>query len=577
MANVLIVEDEHVLRMTFEQFLIEEGHTVFTASNYNEAEEQLAATAMDVVVSDIILGGKTGITLLRYIAEHGMDVRVIMITGDPSVETASESVRLGAFDYLAKPVTAQDLKRVVRLAVTQKALEEERIHFEASLERYRRDLEAIFNGINAGIVMVNRDLSVRQVNGFAHELLGLEPAEEESGGNTIVLPDDFNEVMSALRIAVEKGHEATGIRVHWKGLPGTSKVLDVSIAPIPDIDRTEHRAVIILRDITRITWLEEQVQEGYRDLIGKSKQMTDIYQLIRDLAETDSTVLIGGESGTGKEMVAEALHGASRRAAMPFIRVNCAALSEDILESELFGHIKGAFTGAVNDRVGRFEAADGGSILLDEIGDISPRLQLRLLRVLQSGEFERVGDSQTKKANVRIIAATNQDLPRKIQLGEFRQDLYYRLNVVRIAMPALRDRREDIPLLVDFFCKRFNTSMNREVLGLSPEALERVMRYNWPGNVRELENCIERSFIVCRDAHIQEKHLPEEVLQPALNVSSSRIESAPHYREIRVDRESIIEQLERTDWNVAKTARALGMARNTLYQKMKTLDLQRPH
>lgn len=576
MSSVLIVEDEHVLRLTFEEFLKEDGYVVHTASNYDEAEALLNEHPIDVVVSDIILGGKTGITLLRYISENEYDTRVVMITGDPSVETASEAVRLGAFDYLPKPVTEHDLKRVVRLAITQKTLELERKQYAASLDRYRKDLEAIFNGVNAGIIMVDHEFMVRQVNGFANELLGINAESDGEATEPLELPEAFASVQEALEKAILKGEETTGLRVELLGLPGTSKVLDVATSPIVDEYRSGNRALVIIRDITRLVWLEEQIQDGYLDVIGKSPKMQDIFQLIQDLSETSSTVLIGGQSGTGKEVIANALHEASDRRGKAFIKVNCAALSDDILESELFGHVKGAFTGAVSDRIGRFEAADNGSILLDEIGDISPRLQLRLLRVLQSGEFERVGDSNSKKVDVRVIAATNQDLLKKIQLGEFRQDLYYRLNVIRIEVPSLSERREDIPLLVEYFCKRFNSSMKREIEGLTPSAMDRMMRYGWPGNVRELENCIERSFIVCHDSRIDECHLPEELFASPQVIPNVQSNQTSHYREIKVDRESVLDLLEKTDWNVAKTARALGMARNTLYQKMKSFELRRP-
>lgn len=579
MATVLIVEDERVLRVTFEQFLLEEGYTVLTAANYDEADAHLNSESIDVVVSDIILGGKTGIALLRHIADHNPDARVIMVTGDPNVDTASEAVRLGAFDYLAKPVTEPELKRVVKLALTQKALDEERANFAASLERYRRDLEAIFNGVNAGIIMVDEALNLRQANGFAQELLGLTPAEDSGIALIPQLPEPFHILESTLTDAITSGNEAAAIRIEWHGLPGTSKIFDATVTPISQRDADEHGAVIIIRDITRLTWLEEQVQgdDAYFDTIGKSKRMQEIFQLIQDMAETNSTVLICGENGTGKEVVASALHRSSSRAEKPFIKVNCAALADDILESELFGHIKGAFTGAVRDRVGRFEAADGGTILLDEIGDISPRLQLRLLRVLQSGEFERVGESQSRRVDVRVVAATNQDLPAKIQLGEFRQDLYYRLNVVRIQVPPLRERLEDIPALAEHFIKKLNTSMKKEIAGLSAAALNRMMRYSWPGNVRELENAIERAFIVCHETHIDERHLPDEVFETQPTVAASNTRSADrHYREIVVDRDQIVEILNNTDWNIAKTARTLGMARNTLYQKLKTMGIERP-
>lgn len=578
MASVLIVEDEHVLRLTFEQFLLEEGYTVFTASNYDEAKKHLGDATIDVVVSDIILGGKTGIALLKHISEHSEDTRVIMVTGDPNVDTASDAVRLGAFDYLAKPVTEHELKRVVRLAVTQKALEEERELYAASLDRFRRDLEAIFNGVNAGVILVDENLCLRQANGFAQELLGLSTDHETDEQLTAYLPEAFQMLESALNKAISKGRETVGIRIEWAGLPGTSRVFDATVAPIPQSDKGVEGALIIIRDITRLTWLEEQVQgdQRFSATFGKSKSMQDISQLIADLSETNSTVLICGENGTGKEVVATALHETSSRKDKAFLKVNCAALSDDILESELFGHVKGSFTGAVRDRVGRFEAADGGTILLDEIGDISPRLQLRLLRVLQSGEFERVGESQPRKVDVRVVAATNQDLPTKIQNGEFRQDLYYRLNVVRIEVPPLRERREDIPALADHFIKKLNTSMTKEIVGLTPAALDRLIGYSWPGNVRELENSIERAFIVCHDTHIDECHLPNEVLSSQSSASATPTTADHHYREIVVDKEQIVETLEQTDWNIAKTARALGMARNTLYHKMKTMEIERP-
>ena len=337
--------------------------------------------------------------------------------------------------------------------------------------------------------------------------------------------------------------------------------------------------MLIARDITRLTLLERELQDKhhYREMVGKSGRMREMFKLIEDLAETDSTVLIYGESGTGKELVAEAIHESSTRSGGPFIRVNCAALSEDILESELFGHVKGAFTGAIKDRLGRFESANRGSILLDEIGDISPRLQLRLLRVLQEGEFERVGDSKTIRSDVRVIASTNQDLAAKIRLGEFRQDLYYRLNVIRIDLPPLRQRKEDIPLLVDHFLRHFNTTMKKEISGLSPEALAVLMNFPWNGNVRELENCIERAFIVCHDTTILPEHLPDEILKgDDLARSALRVQGIFHQGE-KISKEAVLDVLAQTDWNVAKSARLLGIARNTLYEKMKAIGLSRPN
>lgn len=582
MPTVLIVEDEHVLRLTFEQFLLEEHYQVFTAAHYAEAIDLLAKHSIDVVVSDIILGGETGISLLRHISAQEQDCQVIMITGDPSVETASEAVRLGAFDYLPKPVTEHALKRVVHRAMEQKRLLEERDQYAAAMERYRLELEAIFNGVNAGILMLDSTLNIRQANHLACDYLSLDLPNALGTPIAPAFPPGFETAQQALIECVESGHAIQGQRVEYKDPQGALKVLDIAVTLIESENDTLNGTLMIFRDVTRLMWLEDHVQsdQGYLDVVGKSARMKEIFELIHDLSETDATVLICGESGTGKEVVATALHHSSPRTGKNFVKVNCAALSDDLLESELFGHVKGAFTGAVQDRIGRFELADGGTILLDEIGDISPMLQLRLLRVLQTGEFERVGDSKSLKVNVRIIAATNQNLLQKIQLGEFRQDLYYRLNVVRIEMPALRDRKEDIPLLVDKFCLRFNTTMNKEILGLANDALETMMSYPWPGNVRELENCIERSFIVCHEPYIEERHLPHEVRNPDSMPTTMPLPAhrtpGIHYREIVVNKESILKVLHETDWNVAKSARMLGMARNTLYQKMKSMEIQRP-
>ena len=302
--------------------------------------------------------------------------------------------------------------------------------------------------------------------------------------------------------------------------------------------------------------------------------MREIYRLIDDLSHADSTVLICGESGTGKELIAEAIHKSSARTDKPLLRVNCSALAEELLESELFGHVRGAFTGAVKDRVGRFEAANGGTLFLDEIGDITPRLQLRLLRVLQQGEFERVGDSKTIHVDVRIIAATNQDLAARIDSGRFREDLYYRLNVIRIDVPPLRERIEDLPLLTEHFLRQFNTRFKKEIEGVSTDAMAVLMGHPWKGNVRELENCMERAFIVCHGTEIRTEHLPKDIQGPA---AQPRPNQAPAPKpEGPIDRNALIAALKTTDWNVAKAARRLGIARNTVYEKMKRFAIERP-
>jgi transcriptional regulator with PAS, ATPase and Fis domain len=268
------------------------------------------------------------------------------------------------------------------------------------------------------------------------------------------------------------------------------------------------------------------------------------------------------ESGTGKELVANALHYGSNRAQQPFVKVNCSALSDSLLESELFGHVKGAFTGAISDKIGRFEMADRGSILLDEIGDISANIQLKLLRVIQEKEFERVGESKPFKVDVRIIATTNRDLKQKVKTNHFREDLYYRLKVVEVTLPPLRERIGDIPLLVDHFCKFFNRRFKKNIEGTSDIANRKLSAFPWPGNVRELEHAIEHAFVLCHDRFIGVEHLPPEVREyDGYQGSNSETGSA-------IDRQTIIQALERTAGNKAKAARLLGISRKTIYRKL---------
>ncbi|MCL4691818.1 MAG: sigma 54-interacting transcriptional regulator [Candidatus Hydrogenedentes bacterium] len=577
MAHILVVEDEAVLQLTFSEFLSQKGHDVASASDYTEALAHLDESDFDLVVTDIILAGKTGVDLLRTIRERGLQCPVVMITGEPNVETAAEAVRLGAFDYLAKPVTRDALQRVARLALEQKRISDERDHYAKQMEIYRSDLQAIFNSVTEGIITVDAEMCVRQVNSAAARILGLATCAL-SGKPFGSVRKGFERAEEALQETLRTREPVVDRRML---LPNgeDEKILVINTMPLISERGSFAGAVLMIRDMTRLTRLERQLEDSqqYRNMIGKSAKMQDIFRLIRELAETDTTVLVVGESGTGKELVASALHHASPRAKGPFLRVNCAALSEDILESELFGHVKGAFTGAVKDRIGRFEAADNGTILLDEIGDISPRLQLRLLRVLQEREFERVGASTPIRTNVRVIASTNQDLERKIRAGEFRQDLYYRLNVVRIHIPPLRERKQDIPLLVDHFCRRFNRSIRREVTGVAPDSMEVLLNYPWPGNVRELENCIERAFVVCHDSQIQPRHLPPEIIDRGIGATGSSGATQDPNAAATSERERIIHVLKQTDWNVAKAARLLGIARNTLYQRLKSLNIDRPN
>ncbi len=325
-----------------------------------------------------------------------------------------------------------------------------------------------------------------------------------------------------------------------------------------------------------ITLLRSELEDRSRfeRLYGKSAVMQEVYQLIERVAASDASVLLQGESGTGKELVAHAIHIRSARSERAFVKVNCSALAEGVLESELFGHVKGAFTGAVSDREGRFEAADGGTLFLDEVGDLSPYIQLKLLRVLQEREFERVGETKPRKVDVRVIAATNKDLKSLVSEGRFREDLYYRLKVVLIELPPLRRRKNDLPLLVDHFIKRFNRETGKSIRGYTGAALAALMDYDWPGNVRELENSIEHAFVTCQADTIDIYNLPGELRVTNLRGMSEPLRRPePEEPGDGEERARIVLALRRNAWNRTKTAAELGFSRTTLWKKMKRYGL----
>lgn len=339
----------------------------------------------------------------------------------------------------------------------------------------------------------------------------------------------------------------------------------------PDQVEMEIRKIVshrelMLENILLRQKLEER--EEFEEIVGKSEAMQRIFDLIRKVAPTDSTVLITGESGTGKELIARAIHGNSPRCYRPFIAVSCGALPDSILESELFGYEKGAFTGADRTKRGRFELAHQGTLFLDEVGDISLKTQIDLLRVLQEREFCRLGGHEPIKVDVRVIAATNRDLKKAIQENRFREDLYYRLNVISIHVPPLRERKEDIPLLVDAFIKKHSLALNREPVKISPSALKLLMEYDWPGNVRELENVIERALVIGRGKQI----LPEDL--PFGQKETRSREQPKALRE--VERLHIERILEETGWNVKQAAQLLEIDRQTLYNKMKRYNIKPP-
>jgi len=554
--KILVVDDEESIIFIFKRFLLDNGYEVETAGNYEEALTKVGAYNFDLIYADIILGGRSGIDLLKEIRKKDLNVSVVIITGCPSVETAAEVVRLGAFDYIPKPILKDALLRVTRTALRQKELVDEK-------ERYRMNLEAIFNSVKDAIITVDKNMSVLEINEAAGDICNL--TRDIIGMPVNSLPGYCGrKCLVALEETMSKRQPVELYHVECKHRLRPDQVVSVTAYPLLSREGVFTGSVLVVYDETPVVGFEPGVREreGFCNIIGKSRKMQELYTQINNLAKVNTTVLITGESGTGKELVVDALHYTGERRERPLVKVNCSAIPETLIESELFGHVKGAFTGAERDRIGRFQMADGGTILLDEIGDITLDMQLRLLRVLQEREIDRMGDSATIKVDVRVVAATNQDLRRKIKQGKFREDLYYRLNVVNIHLPPLRERKEDILLLVSHFLDEYNKEFNKKIVALSTDVLKIFMDHSWPGNVRELKHVIEYAFVHCRKDIITVEDIPSVLrvlteIQPLCDSGSGA-----------VDLQTILQALKKASWNRAKAARLLGMSRSTFYRKI---------
>jgi two-component system response regulator HydG len=441
--HILVVDDDRATREAMVDILGAEGHRVDSAAEGQEALAALEEGEYDLVLSDLVVPGLTGLELLEKVRARDPLCQVVMITGYGSVETAVEAMQKGAFHYLTKPVKPLELR-----SVAQRALEDRRLR-EENQELHRR--------------------------------------------------------------------------------------------------------------------LEEV--EGPQGMIGSSPSWARILQLVKRVAPTDSTVLVTGESGTGKELVATALHHLSGRSRRPLVKVNCASLVESLLQSELFGHVKGAFTGAVASKKGRFERADGGTIFLDEIGEMSPETQARLLRVLQDGEVEPVGGESATRVDVRVVAATNKNLEEAIKDGSFREDLYYRLKVVRLELPPLRERAEDIPVLVGHFLAELEERYRLGITGIEPDAMTRLRAYPWPGNVRELKNCLEGAIVTCEGNRLRVADLPREIRGEPEPAEGWSMPPAMTLEEM--ERAAILQTLDRLGGARNETAERLGISVRTLQRKLK--------
>jgi len=432
--------------------------------------------------------------------------------------------------------------------------------------------DSILESISDGVFTVDKEWRITSFNRAAEEITGIPRSEAIGRFCSDVFRSSMCESDCALRRTLKSGKPVIGKSCYIIDAYGRRIPISVSTAVLKDADGKITGGAETFRDLTDLEELRRELQGRSRvgDLVSRSPVMQKVFEVIPAVAASPSTVLILGETGTGKELVARTIHELSPRSVGPFIAVNCGALPDTLLESELFGYKVGAFTGAVRDKPGRFALARGGTLFLDEIGEVSPALQVRLLRVLQERIYEPLGSVRSETADVRVIVATNRDLAGLVKQGLFREDLYYRINVVRLELPPLRNRKEDIPLLAEQFIAHFNRLQKKTVQGLTPEALSLLMAHDWPGNIRELENAIERSFILCDNGPIGIRHLPDELTYRYRDRKTGRdMKSA---REV-LEAQTIQKALERNEGSRLAAARDLGIHKSTLFRKMKKLGI----
>lgn len=429
----------------------------------------------------------------------------------------------------------------------------------------------ILNSIADGVFTTDSEGRITFFNKAAQEITGFTNKEAIGHYCFDIFRADICQSRCALKETISTKKEIINLPVTILNKEGKKIPISISTAVLKNERGQIIGGVETFRDLSAIEELKKELSQKYTlgDIVSKNHEIHEIFNILPDIAESDSTVLIQGASGTGKELFAKAIHNLSRRKDKPFIKVNCGALPDTLLESELFGYVKGAFTDAKKDKPGRFAIAHGGTVFLDEVGDMSPSLQVKLLRVLQEREFEPLGSTSPLKTDVRIIAATNKDLSKLVHEAKFRDDLFYRLNVVKIDLPPLSQRREDIPLLIETFIQKFNKKMGKQITGVSDQAMRSLMRHDYAGNVRELENIIEHAFVLCRGDLIDTDCLPKELTEEQMKgePSATPLREGTPFR--RAEAEIIERTLKKYGGNRAKTAQELGLNRTTLWRKIK--------
>lgn len=436
----------------------------------------------------------------------------------------------------------------------------------------------ILDSIADGVFTVDRNWQITSFNMAAEIITGWDRKDAIGSFCSDVFHSSICGKNCAIAESLYTGRPVANRSIMIEDKEGKSKPISISAAPLVDVVGNVVGGVETFRDLTVMESLRKQLMQRYtfKEIISKSNIMQRFFQILPDIATSDSTVLILGESGTGKGILADAIVSASARKDQPFLSVNCGAIPETLLESELFGYRSGAFTDARKDREGRFAAAEGGTIFLDEIGDIPHSLQVKLLRVLEERVYEPLGSNESIKVDVRVIAATNRDLKQLVEDGLFRDDLYYRLKVADITLPPLRDRKEDIPLLIDHFVDKFRAEKQKDIVGVSDAVLKKLMLHSFPGNIRELENIIEYGFILCTGGFIQEEHLPESFLPDSQREHSNTGHLETGLSLEKIEQQAIINSLERNKWKKMITCRELGISKDTLRRKIERYKLENP-
>jgi PAS domain S-box-containing protein len=434
----------------------------------------------------------------------------------------------------------------------------------------KNKLDAIFNSNIEGTFTIDNDWNVTSFNRSAEKITGFKKSEAIGKKCWEIFKSSICRNGCHMEQTMLKGKSTIGNELEIVNKRGVKVPIKVNSAILLNNKNEKIGAVETFIDMSEIKNLSDHLKTQFKfsNIIGNNKNMEKVFTLLESVAETDSSVLVTGESGTGKELVARAIHLSSNRSKGPFIALNCSAFAETLIESELFGHEKGAFTGAINSKIGRFELANNGTLFLDEIGDISLQVQTKLLRVLETHQFERVGGNKVIKINVRIIAATNKDILKEINEGRFREDLYYRINVMNIHLPPLRERMDDFPLLVNHFINKYNKKFLKNVTHFSPNAFDFLQNYSWPGNIRELENVIEHCFVVCKYDVIQTEHLPDRIKLKSFaegNNTTNLIQNA--------ERNLLIEVLKKHNGNKSRASGELNINPSTLWRKMKKLGI----